>query len=121
LRYLTEPEVLELHRLAVERYGGASGLRRRAILSGAVGAARASFGGAILHPDPVFLAAAYAFYIVKDHPFLDGNKRTALAACDAALQLNGHEVPSERESEFERHIWGLASGTVGKADFTEWL
>ena len=121
MRYVTEDEVLSLHCFALEEFGGTPGIRSHAILEGALGAVRASFDGVALHSDPASVAAAYAFYLVRDHPFVDGNKRTALTVCDAALQLNGYEVPESSEDEFRIHIERMAEGKVGRAEFAVWL
>jgi death-on-curing protein len=121
VRYVTEDEVLSLHCFALEAFGGTPGIRSHAILEGALGAVRASFDGVALHSDPASVAAAYAFYLVRDHPFVAGNKRTALAVCDAALQLNGLEIPDKSEEEFRTHIERIAVGEIGRVELADWL
>ena len=121
MRYVTEDEVLSLHRFALEKFGGTPGIRNHAILEGALGAVRASFDGVPFHSDQASVAAAYAFYLVRDHPFVDGNKRTALAVCDAALQFNGREIPDKSEEEFRKHIERIAVGEIGRVELADWL
>lgn len=70
-------------------HGGAKGLRDEGLLESAVAAPQASFGGEALLNDGVEIAAAYLFYLCRNHPFVDGNKRTALAACLVFLDVNG--------------------------------
>jgi len=87
--FLTVEDVLELHDLHLGRYGGSAGIRDRGLLESAVGQARAGFGGEYLHEDLAAMASAYLVSIVKNHPFLDGNKRAGLAAALTFLDLNG--------------------------------
>ncbi len=79
-RFLTVDEVLELHDLQIQRYGGSSGVRDKGLLESAVAMPQASFGGKYMHEGLFQMAAAYAFHIAENQPFIDGNKRTALAA-----------------------------------------
>jgi death-on-curing protein len=85
---VTPPEVLdvedviELHRHALERFGGATGIRDLAGLESAVGMPRATFGGEFLHSDIFEMAAAYAFHIAQNQPFVDGNKRAGLLSAE---------------------------------------
>lgn len=74
--------------MAITAHGGAPGLRDAALLESAVAAPQASFGGEPLMKDGVEVAAAYLFYLCRNHPFVDGNKRTALAACLVFLESN---------------------------------
>lgn len=77
-RFLTLEDVLELHALQIEAYGGATGIREQSLLESAVMMPQASFGGSYVHSDVFEMAAAYAFHIAENQPFVDGNKRTAL-------------------------------------------
>lgn len=86
--FLTLDEVLALHEDQIRRYGGAIGLRDAGLLSSAVATPRATFAGELLHGTLVEIAAAYLYHLARNHPFVDGNKRTALAACLAFLWLN---------------------------------
>jgi death-on-curing protein len=92
--YLTVPQVLEIQAVVLAAHGGAGGLRDRALLESAVHAPQAGMGGRPLLIDPVEIAAAYLFYLCRNHPFFDGNKRTALASSLVFLRLNGlHPEP----------------------------
>lgn len=76
---LTVDIVEEIHAEAIGRFGGLDGVRDRALLESAVAAPQATFGGESVFADVVDVAAAYLFYLCRNRPFLDGNKRAALA------------------------------------------
>lgn len=80
----------------------------------------AGFGEVAFHADLFEMAAAYLFHIARDHPFVDGNKRTGLAAALVFLDLNGIEITSEDE-ELEQLARGVAEGKIGKAAAAELL
>lgn len=83
--------VREVHREAIENFGGSDGLRDEALLESAVAAPQATFGGTSVYADMEEVAAAYLFYLCRNHPFVDGNKRVALGSCLLFLRLNGLE------------------------------
>ena len=87
--FLTIAEVLEIHSKQLDAHGGIHGIREQSLLESAVMTPQASFGGEYLHQDVYEMAAAYAFHIAENQPFLDGNKRTALVSALAFLDLNG--------------------------------
>lgn len=78
--FLSLEDVLLIHDEQLEAYGGIQGIRDKGLLESAVMTAQASFGGEYLHQDLFEMAAAYAFHIAENQPFLDGNKRTALVS-----------------------------------------
>lgn len=88
LRHLTVEAVEAIHDEVLAAHGGMPGLRSRSLLESAVAAPQASYGGEVLMSNPVEIAAAYLFYLTRNHAFVDGNKRTALASCLLFLQLN---------------------------------
>ena len=90
-RPLTHPTVeavKAIHREVLAAHGGGAGLREEALLESAVAAPQATMMGEPLFTDPVEIAAAYLFYLCRNHPFVDGNKRTALATCLVFLSEN---------------------------------
>ena len=113
--FLDLEEVLALHDDQVRRYGGTPGIRDLGLLSSALGTASASFGGEFLHASLNEMAAAYLFHVCRNHPFLDGNKRTALAAALIFLWMNGVEIEAE-EDELTELVLGVAEGGVTKAE-----
>ena len=88
-KHLTAPSVRAIHAEVIAAHGGAEGLRDEGLLESAVAAPQATFAGEPLMQDAIEIAAAYLFYLCRNHPFVDGNKRTALAACLVFLDVNG--------------------------------
>lgn len=118
--FLSLEEVLALHDDQLRRYGGAGGLRDLGLLSSAVAIPKATFGGELLHQSLFETAAAYLFHIARNHPFLDGNKRTALAAALVFLWLNDQEIEAG-EDELTELVLGVAEGRVSKAEVAVFL
>jgi death-on-curing protein len=87
--FLTLAEVLEIHKDQIERYGGTHGIRDIGLVESALAMPRAGFGGEYLHESLLEMAAAYAYHIAENQPFLDGNKRAGLAAALVFLDING--------------------------------
>jgi death-on-curing protein len=83
--------VREVHTEAIAGFGGSNGLRDEALLESAVAAPQATFGGRSVYGSMEEVAAAYLFYLCRNHPFVDGNKRVALGSCLLFLRLNGLE------------------------------
>jgi death-on-curing protein len=113
--FLTLDEVLAIHADQVRRYGGRRGVRDMALLDSALAMPPASFAGKRLHASLAEMAAAYLFHIAQDHPFVDGNKRTALAAALAFLWLNDERLEAN-EDELTELVLALAAGQVGKPE-----
>ena len=88
VRFLTLAEVSLIHQDQISRYGGSFGLRDSTLLSSALAMPESSYSGAFLHEDIFQMASAYLFHICQNHPFIDGNKRVALASCLVFLDLN---------------------------------
>jgi len=88
LAHPTVEAVMAIHAEVLAAHGGGTGLREKALLESAVAAPQASMMGKPLFSDPVEIAAAYLFYLCRNHPFVDGNKRTALATCLVFLSEN---------------------------------
>ncbi len=93
--HLTVERVREIHQQAIDRFGGSNGLRDYSLLESAVSAPQATFGGESLYEDMVEIAAAYLFYLCRNHPFIDGNKRVALGACIVFLKINGFKLKTD--------------------------
>ena len=88
LSHPTVEAVKAIHAAVKAAHGGGAGLREEALLESAVAAPQATMTGEALFTDPVEIAAAYLFYPCRNHPFVDGNKRTALATCLVFLSEN---------------------------------
>ena len=123
---MTEPlflgldEVLEIHRDQIERYGGSHGIRDIGLLQSAVAMPAAGFGEDYLHSDIYEMAAAYLFHIVRNHPFIDGNKRTGAVASVVFLFMNGIEIHAG-EASFEKMVRSVAEGKTDKAGAAEFF
>jgi death-on-curing protein len=87
--FLDLDDVLLIHEEQLAKYGGGAGIRDAGLLDSALGTPRATFGGDFVHEDLFAMAAAYAFHIAQNQPFVDGNKRTGLLAALVFLDLNG--------------------------------
>lgn len=116
--WIKKSELLAIHNQLLGRFGGASGMRDEGMLDSALHRPLQMFhyGEPTLHE----LAAAYAYGIVKNHPFIDGNKRTGFVAAALFLETNGQrlEAPEEEAVIFTRD---LAAGTVEEAVYAAWL
>jgi len=118
--FLSLAEALEIHRDQVERYGGDPGVRDLALLESALAVPAAGFGGVRLHADLYEMAAAYLFHIVRNHPFVDGNKRVGAVAALVFLSMNGLELRAG-ERACERLVRDVASGAADKATVTAFM
>ena len=118
--FLSLAEVIEVHTDQVTRYGGQDGVRDFGLLESALAQPEVSFAGEWLHGDLCAMAAAYAYHLCQNHPFIDGNKRTALACALIFLELNGRGVGDPR-GVLKDAMWQVASGQMNKAKLTEVL
>jgi len=113
--FLELGEVLLIHQDQLERYGGPTGITDIRLLESAVSMPRAGIADRYLHEDIFQMAAAYLYYIVKDHPFVDGNKRTGTVAALVFLTMNDVEVVID-EGELEKMARTVAEGSKAKAE-----
>lgn len=118
--HLTVDIVRAVHAEAVGRFGGSDGVRELSLLESAVAAPQATIGGHSPYQDLAEVAAAYLFYLCQNHPFIDGNKRTALGACLVFLRLNGIE-PKADGPEWEQLVVAISSSTMDRDETTERL
>ena len=101
IRFLTLSDILLIHSDQIRNYGGETGVRDLSLLSSALAMPESSFEGKYLHNDIIEMAAAYGFHICQNHPFIDGNKRTALASALVFLDLNGIEIDDPEGELYE--------------------
>ncbi len=113
--FLTVDEILGLHQQQIAAFGGDPGIRDMGLLQSAAAMASAGFGGSMLHEFPHGMAAAYLFHIAANHPLIDGNKRTALAAALTFLEVNGLTCAAEKPATYDL-VLAIASGTAGKTE-----
>ena len=113
--YLTVQDVATIHADQIARYGGASEIRDQGMLESAVMSVQATFDGQRLHADLGSAAAAYLVHLALNHPFLDGNKRTAFAAALVFLDMNGVGI-SMSVNRQEALVLSVARGEIGVAE-----
>ena len=118
--FLDLDDVLELHHLSLAHYGGGDGVRDMGLFESALAQPRAAFGGQYAHEGLYAMAAAYLYHIASNHPFVDGNKRTALLAALVFLDINGISVEHDSEQLYELTM-GVADGSIDKAHATDQL
>lgn len=112
--------VREIHAEAIKQFGGPKGVRDENLLASAVLTPQSRFGGKSPYADVVEVAAAYLFYICKNHPFFDGNKRTAMMAGIVLLRLNGIE-PKPDNHQWEKLMLDVAGGKIDRDITTQRL
>lgn len=118
--FLTLAELLEIHHMMIDLYGGDTGIRSQGMLESALAMPESGFGDELFHPTLFSMAAAYAFHIAQNQPFVDGNKRTGIAAGLAFLELNGVTVPDPKGRLYEAMI-AIAEKKMTKADLAALL
>jgi death-on-curing protein len=120
MRYLTAEQVLFLHARLITETGGSHGLRDLGLVQSAIARPQASFEGVDLYPDLFIQTAALLDSLVRNHPFVDGNKRTAITAAALFLRGNGHRLTAMND-EIVAFTLAVARGEVTLADMTVWL
>jgi len=119
LMHPTVETVKAIHAEVLAAHGGSPGLREPALLESAVAAPQAIMGGEPMFTAPVEIAAAYLFYLCRNHPFVDGNKRAALATCLVFLSENGL-LPEEtlKAGAWEQLVMDVAGSRVDREETT---
>jgi death-on-curing protein len=120
IKFLTLSEILLILDDQIKNYGGVYGIRDINLLSSAIYMPESSFEGQYLHETIPAMAAAYAFHICQNHPFIDGNKRVALASSLVFLDINGYEFNCKDEILYNK-ILDLAKGEIKKEDLIKFF
>ena len=107
--------VLSIHARQIERFGGTPGVRDEGLLESALAQPQATFGGQFLHPTIAEQAAAYLYHIAMNHPFIDGNKRSAFAVTDTFLRLNRFYFNLTDEQVYDL-VMQVAQGNMTKEE-----
>ena len=122
LSHPTVSAVLAIHKEVLAAHGGSDGLRDESLLESAVAAPQATMMGQAIFRDPIEVAAAYLFYLCRNHPFVDGNKRTALATCLVFLSENGLLPHEELDVEaWEKLTLGVAASELDREQTAQQL
>ena len=120
LTFLDLASVIVIHVDQIQRYGGRVGVGDFGLLESALAMPRASFGGEWLHRDRFEMVAAYAFHLCRNHPFIDGNKRTGLACALIFLDINGISI-EDPDGRLYQTMMDTASGSLGKLGLAQVL
>lgn len=117
--WLSEELILAVHNRQIAEHGGPSGVRDPGMLESVLARPRQvlAYGADV---DLPALAAAYAYGLARNHPFMDGNKRTAAVACELFLELNGYVLVAD-DSDLYPVFIGLAAGEVSETELVDWL
>jgi death-on-curing protein len=118
--YLDLKHVIAMQEVLIQKYGGLHGIRDRGLLESALSQSQQSAFGEDIFPDIPAKAAAYAFYLSENQPFLDGNKRIATAAAITFLRLNGYDLKVSNKDLYET-IMRLANKKISREELVEWF
>ncbi len=118
--WLLEETVVAIHHRQISEHGGSEGLRDEGLLASALARPQNLLAYAQPRPDLAALAAAYAFGIARDHPFVDGNKRTSLVAARTFLLLNGVNLEASQDEKYLTFL-ELAQGTLTEEQLADWV
>ena len=118
--WLLEETIIAIHHRQIAEHGGGDGLRDEGLLSSALARPQNLLAYVEPPPDLAALAAAYAYGIARDHPFVDGNKRTALIAARTFLLLNGVNLEAGQDEKFLT-FQSLAAGSLTEDELADWI
>lgn len=120
VEYLAIEHAIAIHDILIEEIGGSLGIRNPGLLESAVSQPQQSFSGEDLYPSLFDKAAAYAFFISENQPFIDGNKRTAATVAGVFLDINGYALDC-KEDEVYSTLMKLANKKITRGDLAEWI
>lgn len=120
VNFLTFNEVIEIHEDVIKRYGGSLGIRDQGLLLSALGQPQSTFSGEYLHKDLFRMGAAYLFHLCKNHPFIDGNKRTAVAVTLMFFFLNEVEIDVDNDLLTEM-VLAVINEKLDKETIAKWF
>ena len=118
--WLLEEAVRAIHERQISEHGGSAGLRDEGLLQSALARPQHLMAYSDPPPDLAALAASYAFGIARNHPFIDGNKRTALVVARTFLLLNGTNLEASQEEKYMTFL-RLAEGSVTEEELAVWI
>lgn len=118
--WLLEETLIAIHHRQIAEHGGSEGLRDESLLSSALARPQNQLAYGESRPDLASLAAAYAYGIARNHPFIDGNKRTALVAARTFLILNGVDLDATQDDKFLTFL-NLAEGAISEEELANWI
>lgn len=119
-KFLTLEQVIKLHELQIDEFGGSHGVKDEGLLISALAQPESSFGDEYFHKDFYEMAAAYLFHLVRNHAFNDGNKRIAALVAVVFLEINGVEIIAD-ENEFEALVMRAAESKTTKEEIANFF
>lgn len=120
MKILTKEQIIALHDALIKEHGGTNELRDEGLLASAISTPYQTFGGVDLYPSIVEKAGRLGYGLIKNHPFVDGNKRIGTHAMLVLLVIN-NVIPKYSENELTELILGVAAGEVSGEELTSWL
>jgi len=117
---ISEKEVLEIHSILIERFGGSSGIRDKELLNSALKRPYQTFDSQELYPTPIDKAAAIIESVVKNHPFTDGNKRTGYVLARLLLMKENQDIVANQEQKYQ-FVIAISKGELNFEQIREWL
>lgn len=121
MNYLYPNQLLFLHKRVIEASGGSQGVRDQGLPESAVYRPQASFAGADLYPDLFSKAAALGHSLIKNHPFVDGNKRTGFESMRLFLRMNGFDLKAGEDQKYDFIMKIASSSELAEHQIAEWL
>ncbi len=118
--WITAELTLAIHKRQLAEHGGIEGVRDEGLLSSALARPKHLLAYSKDIPDVASFAAAYGFGIARNHPFLDGNKRTAAVVCETFIELNGYQLTADDKATYLTFLQ-LAEGTLSEEALAEWI
>ena len=119
-KFLTFDQVIALHQMQIDEFGGSPGVKDEGLLASALAQAESGFGEEYFHKDLYEMAAAYLFHLVKNHAFNDGNKRIAAITAAVFLEVNGLRIVAD-EDEFEKLVMDAAQSLMTKPEIADFF
>lgn len=120
MKYLTPHQILAIHDQMIKKFGGSHGLRDLGLLESAVARPQTTYDGQEMYPDIFSKAAALLQSLLKNHPFVDGNKRTALTSAGIFLKINGYQLINSHDEEVEFAI-NVDNRNLSLEEISSWL
>lgn len=118
--FLDYESVLRIHERQIQKFGGTSGIRDQGLLESALAQPQATFGGQLLHTSIYEQAAAYLYHLAMNHPFVDGNKRTAFAVMDTFLRVNNYRLNLTNDEAY-RLVINVVQAEISKEELHHYL
>ncbi len=118
--WITEELVIAVHARQITEHGGSAGIRDKSLLQSALARPQQLYAYGDPSPDIAALAASLAYGIAKNHPFVDGNKRTAAVLCELFIMVNGMSLEAS-DQEMLSVFLALAGGSLNEEELSDWL